>query len=122
MHPPQRKDLTIFRSALLPRSRTTLGSLDSRPTLNCNHRRGGDGDEGWGSLLLDESGGVAAAPPLEMPLFVQSDPCPAAAPILSDEQLLVPEVAPGTDGRSLAADVVRPASALCIAPLLPLLS
>ena len=37
-------------SALLPSSRTTLGSLDSRPTLNCNHRRGGDGDEG--SLLL----------------------------------------------------------------------
>jgi hypothetical protein len=33
MHPPQRKDLTIFRRALLPRSRTTLGSLDSRPTL-----------------------------------------------------------------------------------------
>jgi hypothetical protein len=49
MHPPQRKDLTIFRRALLPRSRTTLGSLDSRPTLNCNHRRGGDGDEGCGS-------------------------------------------------------------------------
>ncbi|MDB6091629.1 MAG: hypothetical protein JWN85_4413 [Gammaproteobacteria bacterium] len=77
--------------------------------------RGGAVDDAFGSLLLDESGGVGLAPPEREPevlLSAQSDPCPAASPTLSGAHL--PELC--------LAGAVVPASARCIVPFVPLLS